>query len=85
MTIPLDGNAIGGSLLEFFGTEMTAVRGTCTHCGGVSVIAELAVYLQAPGAVVRCPTCESVVMVLVTVHEHIRVDASQFRLADPHA
>jgi ribosomal protein S27AE len=85
MTIPLDGNAIGGPLLEFFGTEMTAVSGTCTNCGDVSVIAELTVYLQAPGAVVRCPTCEGVVMVLVRIHQDIRVDASHFRLADQHA
>ncbi|MFZ0042637.1 MAG: DUF6510 family protein [Solirubrobacteraceae bacterium] len=81
MTIPLDGNAIGGALIEFFGSEMTDVSGTCIHCGTVSQIAELAVYMRAPGAVVRCRTCGSVVMVLVSIHEQVHVDVACFALS----
>jgi hypothetical protein len=29
---PLEGNAIAGSLFEYFGSEMTTVRGPCKHC-----------------------------------------------------
>ena len=29
----LDGNAIGGLLIEVFGTEMTTAAGTCGSCG----------------------------------------------------
>jgi len=29
----LDGNAIGGLLIEVFGTEMTTAVGTCGSCG----------------------------------------------------
>jgi hypothetical protein len=61
----LDGNAIGGLLLEVFGAEMTMATGTCEHCGASSVLAEVTVYLRAPGTVVRCRTCESVLMVFV--------------------
>ena len=61
----LDGNAIGGLLLEVFGAEMTTASGTCAHCGAEAQIAELVVYLRAPGTVVRCRSCESVVMVVV--------------------
>jgi phage FluMu protein Com len=61
----LDGNAIGGLLIEVFGAEMTTATGTCAHCGAVAQVAELAVYLEAPGTVVRCRSCESVVMVVV--------------------
>jgi hypothetical protein len=61
----LDGNAIGGLLLEVFGSEMTAATGTCAHCGAVAHVAELVVYLEAPGTVVRCRTCGSIVMVVV--------------------
>jgi Family of unknown function (DUF6510) len=61
----LDGNAIGGLLIEVFGVEMTAATGTCAHCGAVAQVAELVVYLEAPGTVVRCRSCESVVMVVV--------------------
>jgi hypothetical protein len=61
----LDGNAIGGMLIEVFGAEMTTAKGTCATCGAVMQVAELVVYLQAPGTVGRCRTCESVVMVVV--------------------
>lgn len=61
----LDGNAIGGLLIEVFGAEMTTATGTCVTCGAVMQVAELVVYLEAPGTVARCRTCESVVMVVV--------------------
>jgi Family of unknown function (DUF6510) len=61
----LDGNAIGGLLYDVFGTEMTAAIGTCGTCGRSKPMAGFAVYLHAPGTVVRCPTCTSVVMVVV--------------------
>ena len=61
----LDGNAIGGLLLDVFGAEMTAAPGTCGTCGAVNPVARLIVYRQAPGTVVRCPACGSVLMVLV--------------------
>jgi len=63
----LDGNAIGGLLHEVFGAEMTAATGTCAHCGAAAQVAELVVYLEAPGTVVRCRSCQSVLMVIVDV------------------
>ncbi len=72
----LDGNAIGGLLLEVFGTEMTAATGRCGSCGTVSLVAELTVYLQAPGTVVRCRTCGAVLMVFVQAHGMTCVDLS---------
>jgi Family of unknown function (DUF6510) len=60
----LDGNAIAGELYEHFGREMTAASGECGHCGAHAQIGELHVYARAPGAVVRCRSCGSVVMVL---------------------
>jgi hypothetical protein len=70
----LDGNAIGGLLQEVFGTEMTGAPSVCGHCADARPVAGLAVYLQAPGTVVRCRTCDSVLMVFVTVHERTCVD-----------
>jgi hypothetical protein len=61
----LDGNAIGGLLREVFGVEMTTARGVCGHCGAVAQVAEMRVYLRAPGTVVRCRTCGAILMVLV--------------------
>jgi ribosomal protein S27E len=70
----LDGNAIGGLLLEVFGADMTTASGRCGSCGTVSVVAELAVYLRAPGTVVRCPACGAVLMVFVSAHGMTCVD-----------
>ena len=64
----LDGNAIGGMLIDVFGAEMTAASSTCGTCGASRPVAELAVYMQAPGTVVRCRTCDSVLMVFVKAH-----------------
>ena len=70
----LDGNAIGGMLRSAFGEEMTAATGVCATCGKPNVLAELRVYLRAPGAVGRCRHCGNVVMVLVERHEVTCVD-----------
>jgi hypothetical protein len=70
----LDGNAIAGLLASVFGTEMTTAVGTCGSCGAVSLVAELVVYLTELGAVVRCRSCESVLMVFVSVREVVCVD-----------
>ena len=63
---PLDGNAIGGLLLEIFSTEMTTAIGTCASCGSVGPVAETVVYLDAPGAVVRCRVCTAVLMIILS-------------------
>jgi DNA-directed RNA polymerase subunit RPC12/RpoP len=76
----LDGNAIAGPLFEYFGAEMTTARGTCTHCGAASQIGELRVYNRAPGSVVRCPNCGSVVIVLVSVYSALRANMECFHL-----
>ena len=70
----LDGNAIGGLLLEVFGTEMTSAPTVCGTCGDARPAAELMVYLRAPGTVVRCRTCHNVLMVFVTVHDRMCVN-----------
>lgn len=79
----VDGNAIAGELREHFGGEMTGMRGRCGHCGAGAQIAELAVYESGPGTVVRCRSCWAVVIVLVRIHEELRVDMSAFELARP--
>jgi hypothetical protein len=70
----LDGNAIGGLLQEVFGTDMTSAASVCGTCGAASLVAELAVYLDAPGTVVRCRSCDNVLMVFVKIHDRTCVD-----------
>lgn len=70
----LDGNAIAGLLFDVFGAEMTTSTGECASCGASGPLAETDVYLRAPGAVVRCRVCSSLLMALVTVRGTTCVD-----------
>ena len=70
----LDGNAIGGLLIEVFGTEMTMAIATCGSCGTASPVAELAVYEHGLGTVVRCRSCDAVLMVFVRIRGVVCVD-----------
>jgi hypothetical protein len=79
----LDGNAIAGTMMAVFGHEMTTASGTYANCGTRSVVAEFGVYLRGPGVVVRCRTCDSVVMVLVEVREIGCVDLRGLAALDP--
>jgi len=70
----LDGNAIAGQLVEVFGFELTTATSVCGACGATGAVAELAVYVRAPGTVVRCRSCGSVLMVLAEVRGRTCVD-----------
>ena len=69
----LDGNAIGGMLFELFGREMTEQLGCCHHCGAVNALGAIHVYVDAPGTVIRCPDCGSVMVVIVQHPDRVRV------------
>ena len=82
----LDGNAVAGLLQEIFGLEMTANPAECAHCGNVSAVGGLLAFTQAPGAVLRCPACEEIVVRIVATPEAIFLDArgaAYLRLARP--
>jgi hypothetical protein len=74
--LTVDGNAIAGLLEAVFGAEMTGSEERCTHCGTVSVIGTLRVYLRGPGLVVRCPACTDVVLRIAQTPSGVRIDAS---------
>jgi Zn finger protein HypA/HybF involved in hydrogenase expression len=61
----LDGNAVGGLLSEVFAFELTTAYGTCAYCGLRAEVGGVMAYLHAPGAVLRCPRCGSVLMRIV--------------------
>jgi hypothetical protein len=71
----LDGNAIGGLLVEIFGADVTADPCTCANCGARGEVARLDVYVGA-GIVARCPYCESVVVRVVQGRGRMWVDLS---------
>jgi hypothetical protein len=72
----LDGNAVGGLMLELFGVEMTTAITVCGSCGQTEPMARLEVYMDAPGTVVRCVNCKSVVMRIVRAPGRTWLDLS---------
>ena len=58
----LDGNAVGGLLREIFAFEATTARTACAGCSKVAPMAELQLYAIELGAVLRCPSCDEVVI-----------------------
>jgi hypothetical protein len=71
----LDGNALAGLFESLFGVDMTAVPGRCAHCSTVSMVGAMRVYSGGPGAIVRCPACDEVVIRIVETRDATYVDA----------
>jgi hypothetical protein len=61
----VDGNALAGRLAEIFPFDVTVAVGRCRGCGATEMIGDTMVYPAAPGFIVRCPSCESVLATLV--------------------
>jgi ribosomal protein S27E len=78
----VDGNALGGVLLEVFGREMTDTHGSCATCGSVHPMGAMMVYRSA-GDVMRCPTCGNVLVVVTTIHERTRIHLAGMRWLEP--
>jgi hypothetical protein len=74
--LTVDGNAIAGILESLFGAEVTAMQERCAHCGTVSMIGTMRVYMRGPGVVVRCPACTDIVLRFVQAPSGVRVDSS---------
>ena len=82
----LDGNAIGGLLWEVFGVEMTSRRASAPAAGASRAVAELRVYVRAAGTVVRCPSCDTVLLTVVEAPDRRWVGLSGLaRLEVPRA
>ena len=74
----LDGNSAAGVLREVFGSEMTTALGTCGSCGAVGPVGAVHVYVSA-GMVLRCPSCEAVLMRIVPSESRLWVDLTGLR------
>lgn len=61
----LDGNAAAGMLADALGVDVTLARGVCDGCGATAHIGALVAYVHAPGIVLRCGQCESVMLRVV--------------------
>ena len=79
----LDGNAMGGVLMEMFGQDMTDALGCCAQCGDENLVGALIVYRSGPGDVVRCPSCSTVLIVATRRPAGSRVYFSSLRWLQP--
>ena len=74
--VRLDGNAAAGVLSEVFSAEMTTALGTCASCGATNAFGSVLVYAQAPGTVLRCPSCSAVLICIVRLPDGLLVNLS---------
>jgi hypothetical protein len=70
----LDGNAVAGLLEEIFGADMTITPAECAHCGHEGAVGTLVVYARGPGAVLRCPACEEIMIRIVQIDDAVYLD-----------
>jgi hypothetical protein len=79
----LDGNAAGGVLDSIFSVEMTTVEVVCAACGERRTLATVAVYKTGMGTILRCPSCDAVLIRVAELDGHQWLDmrgASVLRL-----
>ena len=72
----LDGNAAAGMLSEVLVPEATTARARCAGCGAMREIGALLVYAHGMGMVMRCPTCDAVVLRMARTQKQLWVDLS---------
>jgi hypothetical protein len=75
----LDGNAAGGILREVFTFEMTLAEGTCAHCDATNAIGATTAYMSGMGTVLRCPSCEHVLIRIVSTRGSYWLDMQGLR------
>ncbi len=62
----LDGNAAAGALREVLSFEATSAQYACEGCGRADQIGAAMVYeVRGLGTIVRCPSCDNVLIRLV--------------------
>ena len=73
-SLRLDGNAAAGLLAEIFPFEMTNAQSSCAGCGQTRPLGALLLYGGEMGAVLRCPSCDSVQRRIVRARERYMLD-----------
>jgi hypothetical protein len=61
----LDGNAAAGEIGALLSIDVTVARGQCAGCGTAAPLASARMYGPAPGLVLRCASCEAVLVRVV--------------------
>ena len=78
--VTLDGNFAAGILSEVFVPDVTTTRAMCANCGTIRPLGALPVYGQNMGTVLRCPTCDAVVLRVARTPRRLWLDPTGARL-----
>jgi hypothetical protein len=79
-TLRLDGNAAAGILSEVFVSDLTTARATCANCRAIWAVGALLVYSHGTGTVMRCPSCDAVVLRIARPRSQLWLDPTGTRL-----
>ena len=75
----LDGNAAAGILSELFVPDVTAARVTCAGCGASGAVGALLVYAHGMGTVMRCTSCDGIVLCVTRTATQVWLDPTGAR------
>jgi ribosomal protein S27E len=82
MEMKLDGNAAGGILHVTFPFDMTLVQATCAGCGATNAFGAIAAYMHGMGTVVRCQSCDTVLIRIAQVRGRYFLDMPGIRVLE---
>jgi hypothetical protein len=80
MDCKLDGNVAGGVLDAMFPFEMTTAEGICAGCGELHVVGATMCYKHAMGTILRCPSCDTVLMRVTEIKGRYWLDMRGMRV-----
>lgn len=70
----LDGNAAAGPLSELLAFDISTTTGRCVGCQSQMAMAQCHVYSAGPGLVLRCASCDCVLIRLVATEGRAWLD-----------
>lgn len=76
----LDGNAAAGILSEVLVPDITTAWATCANCDTIRTLGALLVYAHGMGTVMRCPSCDGVVLRVARTPARLWLDPRGARL-----
>jgi hypothetical protein len=78
--VRLDGNAAAGILSEIFVPDITTASAICATCGTIRPLGALHAYVHGMGTMLRCPSCDAVVLRVARTPTRLWLDPTGARL-----
>ena len=82
MEMKLESTAAGRMLQVIFPFDMTLVQATCAGCGATNALGAVAAYMHGMGTVVRCQSCDTVLMRIAQVKGRYLMDMPGIRVLE---